>query len=74
MDVTSDSSDLTKAIHGYRTKRKSTSVAFEGITDEDGIIDAYTPTSGSIARPRRDSGVTGGLNDGNTPTSGSITP
>jgi hypothetical protein len=74
MDVTSDSSDLTKAIHGYRTKRKSTSVAFEGIIDEEGISDAYTPTSGSIARPRRDSDVTGGLNVGNTPTSGSITP
>ena len=62
-----DPSDLTKATWDYRTNEKATTVVFDGISIGEGISDAP-------ARPRRDSGVTGGLNVGNTPTSGSITP
>ena len=62
-----DPSDQTKATWDYRTNEKATTVVFDGISVGKGISDAP-------ARPRRDSGVTGGIYDEDTPTNGSITP
>ena len=75
-DPSSLTYDLTYTTWSYETYGKATSVAQEGINDSltgnGGIYPAYTPTSRSITRVKRDSGVTEGLNDGYTPTNGSI--